>query len=251
MIVQERHSAIMRVLRRRRRLPYARLQRELGVSRSTLRRDLLELEHLGEIVRRRGLVLHADYLKGEPSFDRRRARRVEEKQAIARVAAELVPANSSVYIDAGTTCLELAKVLLTRRDLKIFTHSIRILSGAVSSDASIFCVGGEYRPVSDAVVGGLAAAWLDQLHFDICFVAASGLSAEGLFTTELTETVIKQQILRRSDRRLLVADSEKWDAPAAVRFDDWSRITDFISDSQLSPAARRTVRSQSVQLHLS
>jgi DeoR/GlpR family transcriptional regulator of sugar metabolism len=250
MIVQERHEAIMRVLRRRPRLSYTRLQSELGVSRSTLRRDLLELEHFGEIVRQRGLVLHADHFKGEPSFERRRAKRVEQKQAIAKVAAELVPQNASVYIDAGTTCLEVARLLFNRGDLKIFTHSIRVVSSAVSSEASIFCIGGEYRHVSDAVVGGLAAAWLDQLRFDICFIAASGLDTDGLSTTELSETLMKQQILSRSGRRVLVADSEKWNVPSAVRFGNWPDVSDFATDSELPPTARRLVREKSVELHL-
>lgn len=241
----------MRVLRRRPRLAYTRLQRELGVSRSTLRRDLVELEHLGEIVRRRGLVLHAEYFKGEPSFERRRAKRVEQKQAIATVAAQLAPPNASVYIDAGTTCLEVARLLFPRNDVKIFTHSIRIVSSAVSSEATIVCIGGEYRRVSEAVVGGLSATWLDNLWFDVCFIAASGLDCEGLSTTELSETLIKQQILRRSGRRVLVADSEKWSVPSAVRFGDWSSVTDFVSDWELPAAARRYIRGKSVQLHLS
>jgi DeoR/GlpR family transcriptional regulator of sugar metabolism len=249
MIVQERHEAILRVLRRKPRIELPRLQRELRVSRSTLRRDLLELEHLGEVVRVRGGVVHAEFYKGEPTFERRRGRRVEEKRAIAVLAAGLVGENAAVYVDAGTTCLEVGRLLLKRADLRLFTHSIRLVADATDAEAPIVCVGGEYRRVSDALVGGLTASWLKQLRFDVAFVAASGLDADGCSTTEMTETIVKQEVLRRSARRILLADSEKWDCPSAVRFDDWSNIDDWVTDSGLPADARAAIRGKNVALH--
>lgn len=245
MIVQERHTAILGQLRKRPRQSFERLQASLGVSRSTLRRDLLELEHLGEVVRLRGEVVHAEHYRGEPTFDRRRARAVAQKQAIARAAAELVPDNCSVYIDAGTTCLEVGRLLLKRADLRLFTHSIRLvaLAGEPESQASVVCVGGEYRRVSDAVVGGLTAGWLDHLRFDVAILAASGLDEDGLTTTELTETQVKQHVIRRSATCLLVADAEKWGHPASVRFAGWDDLHHFITDKDLPGDARKHLKS--------
>lgn len=248
MFVQERHRAILTSLKRRPRVATELLQGELGISRSTLRRDLMELEHLGEVVRVRGEVVHADFLRGEPSFDRRRARRIAEKQAIARRAAELVAPNSTIYIDAGTTCLEVGRLLMKRPDLRLFTHSIRLVSHATDSEAAVVCVGGEYRRVSDAVVGGLTASWLAELRFDIAFVAASGLDEAGLWTTELSECAVKAAILARSRRNVLVADSEKWGDPKAVRFAGWGRVSDFVTDAGLAEAPRRFVRRAGVNL---
>lgn len=248
-MLQDRLHAIRRVLRRRPRLSLPGLQRELGVSRSTLRRALLELEHPGEVVRVRGGVVNADRYRGELSFDRRRARRVEQKRAIARRAVELVPSNASVYLDAGTTCLEVGRLLLGRTDLRLFTHSLRLMTEtpAATPLASIVCVGGEYRRVSEALVGGLVASWLEQLRFDVAFIAASGVGPEGCSTTELSEMLVKQQVLRRAHHRILVADSEKWAHPAAVRFDDWRLIDDWVCDDELPAAARDVVRGKNVR----
>ena len=244
MIVQERHEAILRARCKKPKLDLPRLQREVGVSRSTLRRDLLELEHLGEVRRFRGTVMHAEFFKGEPTFERRRGRRVEEKRAIAAAAVELISQNAAVYVDAGTTCLEAGRLLLKRPDLRLFTHSIRLVADAAEGEAPIVCIGGEYRRVSDAVVGGLTTSWLAQLRFDVAIVAASGLDAAGCSTTEMSETIVKQEVLRRSRRRILLADSSKWGSPSTVCFDDWSNIDEWVTDGELAPSARVAIPRQ-------
>jgi DeoR/GlpR family transcriptional regulator of sugar metabolism len=250
-----RRRAILRVLQGRRgepRVALPRLQRELGVSRSTLRRDLLELEHLGEVVRVRGGVMHADFVRGEPSFERRRAANIAEKKAIAQRAAACVPENATVYLDAGSTCLELGRLLMARADLRIYTHSIRLLADANSAgaQASLVCVGGEYRPVSEAVVGGLTASWMVHLSFDYGFVAASGVEPGGCSTTEMSEMTVKQSVIRNSRTVALVADSSKWDTPAAVRFDDWSCIDLWVCDGGLPPSAASRLRECGTQVIL-
>jgi DeoR/GlpR family transcriptional regulator of sugar metabolism len=241
MLVQERHQAILAELRRRPRMSTDRLQQSIRVSRSTLRRDLLELEHLGELVRVRGEVVLPQYIKGEPSFDRRRARRVEAKRDIAVFAAGLIPPNSAVFIDAGTTCLEVGRQLLGRGDLRLFTTSIRLVSDSSRAEAIVVCLGGEYRPVSDAVVGAFSEAWLGRLRFDVALIAASGLDPAGLWTTELSEAAVKSGAIARARTTVLVADSEKWGMPSAVRFAGWESVGTWVCDRALPTGARRSI----------
>jgi DeoR/GlpR family transcriptional regulator of sugar metabolism len=117
------------------------------------------------------------------------------------------------------------------------------------AQAPIVCAGGEYRRVSDALVGGLAVNWLGKLRFDVTFVAASGVDADGCTSTEMTETIVKQEALVRSERRILLADSGKWNHPSMVRFDDWSHIDDWVSDAALPSDARRIMRGKRIKLH--
>jgi DeoR/GlpR family transcriptional regulator of sugar metabolism len=230
----------------------AQLQREMRVSRSTLRRDLVELEERGDVVRVHGGVVHRDFLQGEPTFDRRGREAVVAKRAIAAVAAGLVEENASVYLDAGTTCLEVGRHLLLRADVKLFTHSLRLASDAAASDAaaSVVLVGGEVRKVSQAVVGGLALQWLAQLRFDVAFVACSGISAEGASTTELTEAAIKQAILKRTSRSVLVADAGKWNRAAAVRFAGWKQFHTWVVDTALNKSAHDVAATAGVRVLL-
>jgi DeoR family transcriptional regulator, fructose operon transcriptional repressor len=237
MIVQDRHGAILEQLNARPRIRLTALQRRLGVSRSTLRRDLMELEGLGKVVRLRGLVIHADHLHGEPSYDLRRSHQVSQKQAIGKSAAKLAPPNASIYIDAGTTTMEAARLLLDRADLRIFTNSLRVIRRAVASQspAVVTCIGGTLKPVSEALVGAPAISWLDGLRFDIVLMGASGLDADGPSTTELLEADLKRKVISRAKQVAILADLSKWNEPSAVRFANWDDIDLLVTES--SPPA--------------
>lgn len=252
MFVQDRLREISVRLARKPRWTVTQLQREMRVSRSTLRRDLLELEERGDVVRVHGGVVHRDYLQGEPTFDRRGRDAVTAKRAIAATAATLVPQNASVYLDAGTTCFAVGRRLLLRRDIKIFTHSLRLATEAAASDtaASVVMIGGEVRRVSQAVVGGLALDWLTRLRFDVAFVAASGVTAEGASTTELSEAAVKQAIIERSGENVLVADASKWDQPAAVVFAAPTAFDAWVVDATVPRAAQAALGAAGVRVRV-
>jgi DeoR/GlpR family transcriptional regulator of sugar metabolism len=250
MFVHDRHREIVERLARRPRWTVTQLQREMRVSRSTLRRDLVELEERGDVVRVHGGVVHREYLQGEPTFDRRGKLGVAAKRTIGAAAAASVVENASVYLDAGTTCLEVGRRLMLRPDAKLFTHSLRLAADAAASDApaSVVLVGGEVRKVSQAVVGALALEWLAHLRFDVAFIAASGVTDEGASTTELSEAAMKQAIAGRSERVVLVADAGKWGVPAAVRFAGWDRFDAWVVDGAVPRAARAAAEAAGVKV---
>jgi DeoR family fructose operon transcriptional repressor len=225
MIAQERFQSITDLIARRQKLSLDELQSALKVSPATLRRDLTELEAAGKLIRVRGAVVHPAYFRGEPTFAQKSREAAADKNSIARAAAALVPPHSTVFIDAGTTCLELGRLLLARRDVTILTHSLPLASLASenNSAAKVICIGGEVRAVSGATVGALALSWLEKLRADWCFVGASGLAqGEGASTTELGEAAMKQAMLGRAAHKVLMADGSKWEKPATVNFAAWS-----------------------------
>lgn len=231
MIVQERYQAILQCLGRKSRWGVEELMDKLQMSRSTLRRALIDLESAGKLVRVHGGVVNAESLRGEPTFDHRHRDQPRQKQAIGAAAAELVQAGERVYIDAGTTALEVGRRLMHRSDIRLYTNSVRLLSHASYGKCPVTCVGGEYRAVSDALVGGLAMQWMESLHVDIAFVGASGLCNQGASTTELSEAAVKRSILQRSGRCVLVCDSAKWDRPATVEYAPWKQFDTWVTDA--------------------
>jgi DeoR/GlpR family transcriptional regulator of sugar metabolism len=249
MIVQDRHGAILDHLLRRPRLRLSSLQSRLKISRSTLRRDLMELEGLGKVVRLRGHVVHADHLKGEPTYDLRRSRQTTQKRLIGQLAAKLIPLNASVFIDAGTTTMEAARLLLDRADLRIFTNSLRIVRRAIASEAvaSVVCIGGAIKPVSEALVGSPAIQWMQQLNFDIAIIGASGLNPDGASTTELSEADVKRQAIARAAKVILLADLSKWNAPSTVQFADWADVDALITESTVPQDLRRVLSQNRVE----
>ena len=250
MFAQERQQKITELLERRRKIGVYDLQRELGVSPATLRRDLSHLQRIGKLVRTHGGVLHASFRTGEPAFERKIRAAAAAKAKIAVAAARLVPPNATLFIDAGTSTLELGRILLGRDDLTLFTNSLPLLNEPRSGKAALVSIGGEMRDISRALVGSLAMDWLRHLRFDFAFVGASGLDpADGACTTELMEAAIKKEIISRSRRAVLLADASKWAQSAPIRFAAWRDFSDFVTDQRPSRSRCEALARHRVQLH--
>ena len=245
MIAQERFQAISTLLAKQQKLTVHELQRELQISPATLRRDLAELEASGKLIRVRGAVVHPDYFRGEPTLVQKSRVEIKAKRTMAVAAAALVPAGASLFLDAGSTCVEVARLLLPREDLTLFTHSLPIAMMAYPNSAKVVCLGGEVRSISGAVVGALALSWVKSLRADIAILSASGLSkAEGASTTELAEAAVKTEILQRVKTRILIADAAKWEKPTAVNFASWSYLDLWITEGNHNGEDLKNIKKQ-------
>ncbi len=249
MFAEERHSLIKKIVRENQRMNFAELQGKVKVSPATLRRDLAGLEQSGDLIRVHGGVLHPSYARSEISFDERLHRNNAAKKAIALKTASLIPPGSSVFVDAGSTCLEAGKILLRRKDIRLITHSVALLAEALHGEASVLCVGGELRQVSGALTGGNTLGSLASIQSEFALLGASGLNEEGLWTTELSEAEIKQAIISRTRRVLLLADSTKWGTASTVRFAPWEKVTDWVTEGKLARRAKDGVRS-GLRIHM-
>ena len=102
-----------------------RLIKELGISRETARRDIIELENQGAARRVHGGLVALDSSTSEPSLKERRTRLEREKRAIARATVLQLQQGQTVFMDAGTTTTALAEELCTMPGLTIVTNSLR------------------------------------------------------------------------------------------------------------------------------
>lgn len=232
MFAHERYQIILDLLEKNRRMEGRELLAALSISPATLRRDLAHLESADRLVRVHGGIVHPSAVKGEPSFVQRAETAVAAKRAIAARAAESIPANATVFIDSGTTCLEAGRRLRGRSDLTIITNSLPLLAGHEQFEARLLILGGEMRRVSGALVGDLALASIGRLRADVALIGASGLHpVEGAGTTELLETAVKREWIHRSNTRLLLADASKWTQSTVVRFAEWCDFSALYTDA--------------------
>lgn len=249
-LAAQRHRSILRLLNERGRLTLREIESRLGISAATVRRDARHLAATGLVQRVHGGLLPPDFSLSEPAFPRKAEKAASAKARLAAAAAALLPETGTIFIDAGTTCLEVGRVALDRSGLKIVTNSIPLLALAPDGRAALTAIGGEVRAPSLALTGALSLQWLEQLRFDVAVIGASGLEADhGAFTTEIAESGLKAEALRRSRLRILVAHAEKWGRPAAFRYAPWSAFHHFITDKVLSRDERATLSKAGVKYH--
>jgi DeoR/GlpR family transcriptional regulator of sugar metabolism len=226
---RERHEAILGLLRTGVDGVQALAER-LGVSSSTVRRDLSHLQRHGRLARTYGGALVPEVFH-ERSFAESERLNLDAKAAIAEVAVGLVPAEGTVFLDAGTTCLALARLLVDRVSLTVVTRGLEtalLLARAPGVDVVI--VGGRVQPMSHGVLGPLATMALDRLHFDVAFLGADSVDPErGLGEPTVEETWVKEEAAARADHVVVLADSSKLgqQAPAWVRVaSTWTVVMD-------------------------
>jgi len=114
------------------------------------------------------------------------------------------------------------------------TNSVPLLYEGWQAGASMISLGGELRNLTGALRGSGTVKGFEVLHADWAIVGASGLSAsQGISTTELGEASVKQAMIRAATRRILLADSRKWEAPSNVKFADWEDFDFWITSASL------------------
>lgn len=243
---EARHEVLLRLLDKQKRLTVEELVERLAASTATVRRDLQKLEAKGKLLRTHGGAVHADTLGGEVDFLRREQEQQREKECIGLEGIKQIDDGAVVFLDAGSTCLQLARVLM-KQEMRshVFTNSLPILQLGQRLDIPVTVIGGRLRRVSQALVGSVSLGWISRLHFDIVFLGASGISATGGFsTTELDECAVKTGVLSRANRKVVLADSGKWNRPAAIRFADWKEVDCWITDDALDSKMARILRGQ-------
>jgi DeoR/GlpR family transcriptional regulator of sugar metabolism len=249
MFAQERHNEIKKLVRKHRRLNFEELLKLIDVSPATLRRDLTEIEKTGELIRVHGGVLDPSYARSELSFDERMLRGGTAKKAIAAAVTDLIPMGAQVFVDAGSTCLEAGKALLSRKDIRIITHSVALIEASLHGAAEVLCIGGSVRKVSGAMTGAAALGVLDLLRADYALIGTSGLDAkEGCLTTELSEAEIKKSVLTRATNKVLLADGSKWGHASTVRFAAWSDFNLWITDKAPPRTETKVLRDAGVKI---
>ena len=234
----ERRARLRQIVRSRHAVRIEDLKAELGVSTATIRRDLDELEGSGELRRVHGGAVSVDVHPIEARFEAKAAEHADEKQRIAARAAAMVDRDSSVYLDAGSTCLELARLLAHRDDITVVTNSLPAIVELAGTGPHQVVVGGELRPLSQAIVGPLSTPLLDALYVDRAFMGTFGLSLDaGLTTTDPAEAFTKEHALTRAREVVLLADSSKLGTRSVAHSGRLDQIDVVITDAELDEEA--------------
>lgn len=236
-----RHARILDQLNATGAVSVASIANELGVSDMTIRRDLLELEREGRLVRVHGgavapeappaAIMDAD----EPSFDARLRRGLDSKGAIAALAASLVAGHRTVAVDVGTTTYLMAKHLRDVPHIKVFTNSLRVSAALDGAGPEVYVAGGRVRTDEMSVWGPTAIAQFEKLWFDVAVIGASGVTADGFFDYSFEDADMKRVYLRRAGVRILLCDAAKFQRMSLVQVGALTDINILVTDAEPPP----------------
>jgi len=241
-LAAERMEKMRLLLRTRHVIRGVELARALGVSVATVRRDLAILEKQGSINRVHGGAVLLEGGREELPFDDKADMAGSEKRSIARAAYDQIARRDTLYLDGGSTVLELARLLRDRSDLTVVTNSLRAAMELSGQGPRLILTGGEFRRRSQTMVGGMTRYVLERLHLDKAFMGTIGISPkEGMTTTEPDEALTKEVAMQRAKRAILLADRRKFDACSFARSGAIEDLDVVITDRMPESAKRAFV----------
>lgn len=214
MLAEERFGQILDLLNKQRTATVQELCEALGTSESTIRRDLTELDRLGKLNKVHGGATLPDnrFQAEEPTMQAKETLAVPQKRAIAAAAAALIHAEDFVFIDAGSTTLELVRALEGEAlQANYVTNGVAHARTLAQKGCRVFLPGGLLRPQTEAIVGAAAVSSLQQYNFTKAFMGANGVALEAGFTTpDPEEAAVKATVVHRARESWFLVDDAKF-----------------------------------------
>ncbi|MGY3859683.1 MULTISPECIES: DeoR/GlpR family DNA-binding transcription regulator [Aeromonas] len=249
MIPVERQQQILHLLAERGVVSIVELTDLLQVSHMTIRRDIQKLEQMGRVLSVSGGVSLSQRIKSEPSHATKRSLMQGAKLAIARLAAAQVAEGCTVYLDAGTTSLELARELALREDLMVVTNDFMVCAYLIEHGrCRLYHTGGQVIRDNQSCAGEATAHFLRNLHLDVAFLSSSSWDGQGISTPSEQKVPVKRAVVESAASRILICDSSKYGKVGTFNVVGWDAIDQVITDDQLPDSARELLAQHGVKL---
>ncbi|SKA17620.1 DeoR/GlpR family DNA-binding transcription regulator [Consotaella salsifontis] len=210
----------------------------VGASPATIRRDLQVMEQEGAVTRTRGGARIADSVGIEVAFQHRERQNLPAKRAIAELAFQKVVPHSAIFLDAGTTVLQLARCIrLDPMPLSVFTNCIVVAQVLMDvAGIKLTLIGGALRAENASMVGALAEAMLERLWFDQLFLGAGALSDDCcIYSLDEAEARLNEKMLARASAKALLIDSSKFGKRLPYRVAPVTPDLQVLTDEDLAP----------------
>lgn len=253
MLQYERFETILQTLQKQSSVRVTDLSQMLGVSESTVRRDIADLDRAGRLKKVFGGAVPAetgaldpaetgigsagmdsfvaeDSILDGPAFAKRNVNvrsmdlsvkerlRASEKNEVADYAASLIEAGDLVYIDAGTTTGSMID-RITCRQATYVTNGVRHAIRLAARGCDVYLLSGKVKSSTEAVIGHDAVNTLQKYHFSKAFIGTDGVDEEhGLTTADIEESMVKTEAIRRAGEVYILADSSKFGLVASITF---------------------------------
>ena len=252
---RERQQRIARLVEEHGRVRVSDLATRFGVSEVTIRKDLMTLEVVGQVMRTHGGAIPPIVSRPEASFGVRERLQASEKVAIGAAAAARVVDGEAICFDASTTALATARALRSRGNwtqLTVITNGIRIAQElAGSPGVRVLMLGGWLRWEALSLVGPLGDGVFSRVNVQRAFLGAAGFAlGAGLSDATEEEAQIKRAMVHAAAEVVAIVDHTKWDRTAFATFCHLDQIRAVVSDDAVPQSMVDALRSKGVDVEL-
>lgn len=231
MLKEERQRLILGKVKESGKVLTLDLSNLLGVSEDTIRRDLKELADLGSVKKVHGGAL---FVSGNPfDFKERQVYAQEAKASLAMAAVSLIKKGQVLFMDGGTTNLEVAKRLPQEEGLTVFTNSLPvadILADLKGIDTHI--LGGSLLSSARVTTGPEVIQQIAGIRADVCFLGTRSIHPEiGISEIDWDETLVKRAMVASADSLVSLVIEEKLSTTQPYQICPASLVSTLITDA--------------------
>ena len=251
--LEKRRRELLERLGRGESISTTRMARRFGVTAMTIRRDLKALAADGALLRCYGGGIAARRITFEFAFDERRQKHLAQKRRIGRKAATLLAGRQTVFLDTGTTTLEVARALAARdTPFKAVTSSLVVASELWGRERiELMLLGGRVRPGSPDLAGPATEDMLEKLTADVAFLGSDGIDPKrGSFAGDFESASVARRMAESARRAIIVADASKLGRSGAVRYLSTEKMPELITDRAAPKAVVAALRRRGVRVTL-
>lgn len=206
----------------------AELKETFEVTDMTLRRDLEKLEQLGMLRRTLGGAI---LIGKDIALLERTGVLMNEKMKIGLRAVQFIQPGDSIFIDGGSTTLQVAKCLRPNMNLTVVTNALNIAAELQGKQISTIVIGGILLEKTSTLVGPLACDSLAKLAFDRVFIGTTGATVKhGLSNSNMHEAEIKRFVIEQAAEVMIVMDHTKFGKKDLFSFASLSAIDRIVTD---------------------
>lgn len=250
-LIEARRTGILKEIQNNKKVRVEDLSKNFQVSDLTIRRDLEELEKRGEIRRFFGGAEIINEIIPEAKYDEKKVSNSDEKMIIAEYTAKLVNDETSIFMNSGTTVVEVMKRLVNKKATIITNNA---LAGSImeKSNGELLCTGGIYNINTKSYVGEYSANLIRETYAEMAILGVNGISAEsGITTSIFQETVLFRLMLERCrGLKIVVADGSKIGRTRNYKSADIDMINILITTTKADMVELDKIRKSGVEVIL-
>jgi DeoR/GlpR family transcriptional regulator of sugar metabolism len=248
LLTEDRRTRLLELVRIKGFAALPDLVETLGVSESTVRRDLDFLEESGVAKRTHGGVFYTGPSPKLNHFDQRQEMNWDRKRVIASAAAKLIDDNETILLDGGSTTYELAR-LLVGRPLQVVTNSLPVANLFTSTDrADLVFVGGYVHARTGVSLGPYANQMLAGLNVRRAVLSVAGLNERGCYNSNLLLVETERAMINAAEQVIIVADSTKFGHTSLALSCDLTEIDILVTDSDVPSEWKERLEQAEIQL---